>query len=116
MRTQTILRALLCSALLSPLAGCVVYEPVPVQSTQSRFEQSWSAAAGAMADQGVSITTQDRGAGVIRGARGGINIQASVRTLADGRIEVRFDSAGNTNSDPNLVHRISDSYDRRMGR
>ena len=114
MRTP-FLAALLCSALVSPLGGCVVYEPVPV-STQSRFDQSWNAATGAMADQGVSITTQDRGAGIIRGARSGINIQASVRTLADGRVEVRFDSSGETRSDPSLINRVSESYDRRMGR
>jgi len=114
MRTP-ILRALLCSALLSSLGGCVVYEPVPV-STQSRFDQAWNAATGAMADQGVSITTQDRGAGIIRGARSGINIQASVRTLADGRVEVRFDSSGETRADPSLINRVSESYDRRMGR
>ena len=103
-----ILRALLCIALLSTLAGCVVYEPVPVQS---RYDQSWAAATGAMADQGVSVAVQDRGAGVIRGARGGANVEGSVRTLADGRVEVRFHS-----SDSSLAHRISESYERRMGR
>ena len=98
--------------LFSTLAGCVVYEPVPVQqSAQSRYDQSWNAATGAMADQGVSITTQDRGAGVIRGARGSANVQASVRTLANGSVEVRI-----TSSDSNLANRISESYDRRMGR
>lgn len=111
----TLLRALLCGALLSLFAGCVVYEPVPVSAPAS-FERSWNAATGAMADQGVSIATQDRGAGVIRGTRGGISIQASVRTLADGRVEVRFNQSGETGPDPNLVHRISESYDRRMGR
>ena len=102
------LRALLCLLLFSTLAGCVVYEPVPVQS---RYDQSWNAATGAMADQGVSVTTQDRGAGVIRGTRGSASVQASVRTLADGRVEVRI-----TSSDSNLANRISESYDRRMGR
>ena len=111
----TLFRALLCAAFLSLFAGCVVYEPVPV-STPASFDRSWNAATGAMADQGVSITAQDRGAGIIRGTRGGISIQASVRTLADGRVEVRFDQSGQTGSDPNLVHRISESYDRRMGR
>ena len=102
------IRAFLFLAILSTLAGCVVYEPVPVQS---RYDQSWNAATGAMADQGVSVTTQDRGAGVIRGTRGSANVQASVRTLADGRVEVRI-----TSSDSSLANRISDSYDRRMGR
>jgi len=73
-------------------------------------------AAGAFVDQGVAITAQNYRTGTIRGDRGGIAITASVRTLPDGRIEVKFDQAGATNSDPNLVHRISESYDRRMGR
>ncbi len=101
------------------LGGCVVYEPVPVvtqPTVQQRFDRSWAAAAGALADQGVTITAQDRGAGVIRGERGGVGIAASVRTLADGRIEVKFDQTGATSSDPGLVHRVSESYDRRMGR
>lgn len=101
-------RAFLCLVLFSALAGCVVYEPVPVQS---RYDQSWNAATGAMADQGVSVTTQDRGAGVIRGTRGSASVQASVRTLANGSVEVRI-----TSSDTNLANRISESYDRRMGR
>ena len=101
-------RALLCLLSFSVLAGCVVYEPVPVQS---RYDQSWNAATGAMADQGVSVTTQDRGAGVIRGTRGSASVQASVRTLANGSVEVRI-----TSSDSNLANRISESYDRRMGR
>jgi hypothetical protein len=100
------------------LSGCVVYEPVPVSqpSVQQRFDRSWSAAAGAMSDEGVTITAQDRGAGVIRGTRGGALVTASVQTLADGRIQVRFDAAGPSGSDTAFVHRLSDSYDRRMGR
>jgi len=112
-----VIRALLLAGFVLALGGCVVYEPVVVQpSPQQRFDRSWDAAAGALADEGVTITAQDRGAGVIRGQRGSVGIAATVRVLADGRIEVKFDQTGTTSSDPNLVHRISDSYDRRMGR
>lgn len=99
------------------LVGCVYYEPVAVgPTTQQRFDRSWAAAMGAMIDQGVRIDAQDRGAGVIRGNRGGIAITAQLQTLADGNIQVRFDQSGATSTDPNLIHRVSDSYDRRMGR
>lgn len=99
------------------LGGCAYYEPIPVgPTTQQRFDRSWSAAMGAMVDQGVTIDAQDRGAGVIRGNRGGIAIVARLQTLADGRIQVRFDQSGATSSDPNLIHRVSDGYDARMGR
>jgi hypothetical protein len=111
------LHVLVCLTVAAVLGGCVVYEPVPVGvTTQQRFDRSWSAALGAMADQGLTIDAQDRGAGVIRGNRGGIFITTTLQTQPDGSIQVRFDQKGATASDPKLVHRISDSYDRRMGR
>ena len=111
------LHALVLLAVAAVLSGCVVYEPVPVgPTTQQRFDRSWEAAVGAMSDQGLTIEAQDRGAGVIRGSRGGIFITTTLQTQPDGSIQVRFDQKGATASDPKLVHRISDSYDRRMGR
>ena len=102
------------------LSSCVVYEPVPVasppQSLAQRFDRSWNAASGAMADQGLTIVSQDRGAGVIRGTRGDITIVATLESLADGRVQVKFGSTGATNADPGLIHRVSESYERRMGR
>jgi hypothetical protein len=111
-----LIRLLVVSAAVS-LGSCVVYEPVPASSQptlQQRFDRSWAAASGAMSDQGLTITAQDRGSGVIRGERGGTTVTATVETLADGRVQVKFNSAGG--ADPGLVQRVSDSYDRRMGR
>jgi hypothetical protein len=99
------------------MGGCVVYEPVAVGPTvQQRFDRSFAAAAGAMTDQGLAITAQDRGSGTIRATKDGISIVATLQTLPDGSIQVRFDSSGASGNDPNLIHRVSDSYDRRMGR
>jgi hypothetical protein len=100
------------------VGGCVMYEPVvvsPQSTVQQRFDRAWSAAAGAMYDQGVAITVQDRVAGVIRGERGAIAITATFQTMADGSIQVKFNSSGANSTDPGLLNRISDSYDRRMG-
>jgi len=105
-----------CAALV--LHGCVVYEPVPVgyQTTlQQRFDRSWAAATGAMADQGLTITSQNRGAGVVQGERGGTTITAALETLPDGSVQVKFTSQG-SNTDAALIQRVSNSYDRRMGR
>jgi hypothetical protein len=98
-----------------PLAGCTVYEPVPYQQPSS-FDRAWAAAAGALQDQGVTIQSQDRSAGVIRGNRGAINVTATVRTQADGRVRVEFNTTGTAGADPTLGERISASYDARMGR
>ena len=111
-------RLVVFSAILS-LGACVVYEPLPVgpqPTLQQRFDRSWAAATGAMSDQGLTITSQDRGSGVIRGERGGVTITATLETLADGRVQVKFDSKGAGGTDPALIQRVSDSYDRRMGR
>ena len=74
------------------LSGCYYpYPATPVATgptLQQRFDQSWSAAMGAMDDQGVSIEEQDPGAGIIRGSRGGILVTATFRTRADNRLEV----------------------------
>jgi hypothetical protein len=115
---RNLLRLLVVSTVLS-LGSCVVYEPVPVGSQptlQQRFDRSWAAAGGAMSDQGLTITAQDRGSGVIRGERGGMTVTATVETLADGRVQVKFTSNSPASADPGLVQRVSDSYDRRMGR
>ena len=101
------------------LAGCTYYQTAPgtvVTKPASSFDRSWAAVIGALQDQGVQITSEDRGAGIVRGTRNGINVTASVRTQADGSVRVEFNTAGATERDPALIDRISQSYDRRMGR
>lgn len=99
------------------LGGCVVYEPVPVgHGLPASLDRSWSAAVEAMRDQGVTITQQDRTAGIVRGSRGGINVTGSVQPQADGSVRVQFDTSGTTASDPTLIDRITRSYNARMGR
>lgn len=100
-------------------AGCTYYQTAPgtvVTTPASSFDRSWAAVIGALQDQGVQITSEDRGAGIVRGTRNGINVTASVRTQADGSVRVEFNTAGATERDPALIDRISQSYDRRMGR
>ncbi len=122
---KRILRIALLGVAASSLGGCYYYGPyaygpyppyISGPSAQQRFDRSWDAVVGAMADQGVAIATQDRGAGVVRGTRGTASVTASVQTQADGDIQVRFDQSGPPEADPQLIHRISASYDRRMGR
>ena len=97
--------------------ACVVYQPVPVDAQlteRNRIDRSWDAAAGAMSDQGLTIVSHDRNAGFIRGSKAGTTVTAQLDTLADGRIQVAFNSTGA--ADPGLVDRVTDSYNRRMGR
>ena len=102
------------------LAACVAYPapygyPAPVPAVAS-FDRSWDAAVGAMLDNGLTITGQDRNTGVVSGRRGGIDIVGSVRNQPDGTVRVEFNSSGATAQDPGLIGRVSTSYERRMGR
>lgn len=107
-------------AVTAALAGCVVYDPYypyPYgHSAPNSFERSWSAAMGAVRDQGVQVSNEDRSAGVIEGRRGGVTVTARVAAQADGGVRVGFTSGGNVAEDPDLTNRIVRSYETRMGR
>lgn len=116
---STCIAAAMC-VVAAGLPGCTYYAPpyatpYPV-STPASFDRSWNAAAGAMADNGVEITTQDRSAGMLAGRRGGIEVVSHVRPQADGSVRVEFSARGNVAEDRGLLERVSVSYDRRMGR
>ena len=101
------------------MAGCTYYETAPgvyATTPASKFDRSYAAAIGTLEDQGVRITLEDRSAGVVQGSRNGIEVSANVRTQADGSVRVAFNTSGATASDPELINRITQSYNRRMGR
>jgi hypothetical protein len=97
------------------LGGCASQEPAPVPAP-STFDRSWSAALSAAQDEGVRITSEDRGSGVIRGFRNEQEVTINLRTQADGSVRVEIGARGPKGSDPGLAGRISRAYDRRMGR
>lgn len=106
----------LCTSLF---AGCTYYEVAPGVYTTApvtTFDRSWSAARNALQEQGVRINQEDRASGTLRGDRNGIEVVALVRTQADGSVRVQFNTVGATSVDPQLIERISSSYDRLMGR
>ena len=99
---------------LGLLAGCAVSEPsAPPPST---WDRSWSAALGAVQDEGVRITSEDRANGVIRGYKDEREITIALQGQADGSVRVEITTRGPRGSDPGLTGRISRAYDRRMGR
>jgi hypothetical protein len=119
-RAVTIVRGLLALGIVATLmAGCTVYEVAPgvyATAASTTFDRSWAAARNAFLDQGVRITGEDRATGTISGTKSGINLAAYVRTQADGSVRVEFKTVGATQVDPQLIERISQAYDRNMGR
>jgi len=86
------------------------------QTPASKFDRSYAAAIGALEDQGVRITFEDRSAGVVQRSRNGIEVSANVRTQADGSVRVAFNTSGATAKDPELIDRVTQSYNRLMSR
>ena len=115
---MTALRGLLALGLCtSLLAGCTYYGVAPgAPAPVSTFDRSWAAARNAMLEEGVRITEEDRSTGTLRGDQRGIAVLALVRTQADGSVRVEFKTVGATSVDPQLIERISASYERQMGR
>jgi hypothetical protein len=105
---------------LALLTGCVYYPaapyPAPVSYGPSTFDRAYDAALGALADQGLRITTQDRASGHIVGARGAVTVTASVRPQADGTTRVEFKTSGDQGQDAGISQRVLGAYNARMGR
>ena len=102
------------------LTGCPYYYPAPAPYTAtnptSKFDQSWSAVSGAFSDQGIRLTTQNRNLGIVQGTINGIEVTGKIQTQANGSVRVQFDTSGVIKNDPTLIQRITQSYNRRMGR
>jgi hypothetical protein len=94
------------------LAGCVAYEPAPVDPMQ----QPWQAAMGAIQDAGLTLVTADQATGTVRGTRGTAEGVITVRMRSDGRVGVEITSHDPDRRDPGLTQRLTDAYNRRMGR
>ncbi len=100
-------------ALFLTLLGCTYYAPPPGPST---YDRAYNAMLGAMSDQGIKVTDANPSAGLITGQRGGITVVATVAPQPDGTTKVEFRTKGDINQDPNLIDRITGSYNARMGR
>ena len=104
------------------LAGCAVYPDGTVvysdgsvlPSGSSAYDRAFSAASGALGDQGLRITVQDRASGQIVGTSGNASVTASVRPQPDGTTRVEFKTSGDANS--GLAQRVVAAYNARMGR
>ncbi len=102
------------------LGACVYYPAAPYGAPGSyapiTYDRAFDAARAAIADQGLSITTQDRAAGNIVGTRGALVVTATVRPQADGTTRVEFQTRGDQGADAGVSQRVLGAYNARMGR
>ena len=116
MKLMLVRRGLLRVGLLTAfvaMVSCTYYAPPPGPST---YDRAYNAMLGAMSDQGVKVADANPTAGLITGQRGGITVIATVAPQPDGTTRVEFRTKGDINQDPNLINRITGSYNARMGR
>jgi type IV pilus biogenesis protein CpaD/CtpE len=115
--TTPLRRTLLCLALALPIAGCAVYEPMPVASTRpASFDRSWNAALEAAQDVGISVSRAERSSGLITGRRYAADVFISVLPQPDGSLRIVFDAKNLGPQDQGLNAAFTQAYNRRMGR
>ena len=82
----------------------------------SSYDRVWGSALGAAEDAGVKIIYADKPTGMVRGVTGSTDVTISVRTQADGKIRVEFNSKGSNGKNSDVNNRLTHFYNRRMGR
>ena len=115
-RLRAVLTLAATALVAAGLPACYYYPTPYGYAAPASFDRSWDAAVGALADNGLSITSQDRDMGTVSGRRGAIDVIANVRSQPDGSVRVEFTARGNVSQDPGLVDRVSAASDRRRGR
>ena len=100
---------------ISGLAACVGAPPGTVPNSQLDFDRTFAAARGALLDQKLSVTRQDRRHGTLEGMDGTRGVSVSLRTMHDGTIRVSFAPlGGDSAADAALLERVADSYNQRI--
>jgi hypothetical protein len=115
---------LACCATVLAVSGCAYYVAPdgtvvpagfqPAATAPASFDRSFAAAAGAMRDEGLTVTVEDRATGNVVGSGDGGTVTATLQQQADGSVRVQFGSRAVR--DPDLITRVSRYYERRMGR
>jgi hypothetical protein len=115
------LRAAVAAALLfvlAVLAGCSSSPPgsaaASARDSHLSFDRTFNAALGAMADQKLVFSVQDRRNGRIVGAIEGETLTATLQPMRDGLLRVNFAPQGDSPAAVALQQRVIESYNARM--
>ena len=104
--------------LLSVLAACSISPPEPtpgrVPDSMVGYNRTFDTALGAMADQKMTISEQDRRNGRIVGELDGQTITTTLQPMRDGTLRVNFEPKDDSPEATALVQRLATSYNARM--
>ena len=116
------LRAAATAALLLALvglAGCSsspsAPSPATARDSHLSYDRTFDAALGAMADQKLILSVQDRRNGRIVGAQDGETLTATLQSMRDGMLRVNFTPKDDSPEAVALQQRVIASYNARMG-
>jgi hypothetical protein len=106
----------LCIGLLvlAGLGGCASPQPGRVPDSLLSFERTFDMALGAMTDQRMTVSEQDRRNGRIVATSDGSTLVATVEPIRDGTVRVSFQAKGDSPADEALLTRVSSAYNARM--
>ena len=97
----------LCTALL---AACGTPAPPTHFDSLASYNRAFDTALGAMADNKLVFSVQDRRGGRIVGEIGGETITATLESMHDGALRVNFVPQNDTPAGLALQRRVADSY------
>ena len=108
-------RRLLAGLALAALAGCGTAPQRTQFDSHLNFERTFNTVLGAMADQKMTISVQDRRHGLLVADLNGDTVQATLRpNFLDSTVRVEFSAMGDKHSDDQLLTRVIDAYRQRM--
>ena len=108
-------RRLLAGLALAALAGCGTAPQRTQFDSHLNFERTFNTVLGAMADQKMTISVQDRRHGLLIADLNGDTVQATLRpNFLDSTVRVEFSAVGEKHSDDQLLTRVIDAYRQRM--
>jgi hypothetical protein len=113
MNRRAISTATLALALVA-LSGCTTAPLGTVPDSLASYNRTFDAALGAMADQKMNFSVQDRRQGNIVGTLNGDTIIATLQPQFDGTIRVFFRSQTESATSAALLKRVVDAYNERM--
>jgi hypothetical protein len=114
MAPAAVRRALLLGLCGAVLAACGTSAPPTHFDSMAGYNRTFDAALGAMADQKMVFSVQDRRNGRIIGEVGGETLTATLQPMPDGALRVSFVPQNDSPAAMALQQRVADSYSARM--
>ncbi|HRY87822.1 MAG TPA: hypothetical protein P5163_15580 [Rubrivivax sp.] len=99
-------------------AGCAGSGPssAPDIVSLGSYDRSFDSMVGALTDQKLAVSRQDRRAGTAVGTDGGAEITGTLSVLPDGSYRVSFRQSGEAADRPDLLKKVVASFNERMAK